>query len=384
MVRVDITDTGIGIAEKDLPLLFEAFRQVDSSLTRTAGGTGLGLPISKSLIEMQGGEMLVSSQVNVGSIFSVTIPIEAPERDEDEAAPKDADSAGSLISSNGHGSNNDTVAFDLESLQADTATEDKRRTAAMPSVMPAKRQVLVIEDNPDRVDQFRRAIQREGFDVFAASIPLEAEAMASGLRPSLITMDVNFANGAGWDILQKIKERDDTFDIPIIVATLSDEKERAMAMGAFAFLQHPILPEDLVEVVLDAERESNTDRILIIDDQPDSARLLKQVLNEHGHYRVFEARDGVEGVSLVARRRPDLVILDLRMPEKDGFEVLEELRSNAETANIPVLVVTGDTLNTNEENQLAGVEVMYKTDISLEESKQFIEDVQTRLTGNGD
>ena len=381
MVRVDVADSGIGIAEKDLPLLFEAFRQVDSSLTRTAGGTGLGLPISKSLIEMQGGEMMVSSQVNVGSIFSITIPVDAPEgADEPEAE----DMAGPLISTNGHSDNSDTVEFDLDSVQTQPPDDDKRRTASLPGVMPVKRQVLVIEDNPDRVDQFRRAIQREGFDVFAASIPLEAEAMASGLRPSLITMDVNFANGAGWDILQKIKERDDTFDIPVIVVTLSDERERALDLGAFAFLQHPILPEDLVEVVLEAERESNTDRILIIDDQPESARLLKEVLNEHGHYRVFEAHDGIEGVSLVARRRPDLVILDLRMPEKDGFEVLEELRSNAETANIPVLVVTGDTLNTDEEHQLAGVEVMSKTDISLAESRQFIEDVQTRLTRNGD
>jgi adenylate cyclase len=122
--------------------------------------------------------------------------------------------------------------------------------------MPTKRQVLVIEDNPDRVDQFRRAIQREGFDVFAASIPLEAEAMASGLRPSVIVMDVQFAGGAGWNILQKIKERDDTFDIPVVVVTLGDEKERALAAGAFAFLQHPIIPEELVDAVLEAEQRA--------------------------------------------------------------------------------------------------------------------------------
>ena len=107
----------------------------------------------------------------------------------------------------------------------------------------------MIEDNPDRVDQFRRIIQREGFDVFAASIPLEAEAMASGLHPSVIIMDVNFANGAGWDILRKIKDRDDTFDIPIVVVTLGDERERALEARSFAFLQHPIVPEDLVDAV---------------------------------------------------------------------------------------------------------------------------------------
>ena len=99
---------------------------------------------------------------------------------------------------------------------------------------------------------------------------------------------------------------------------------------------------------------------------------------------MFEARNGSEGVSMVARRRPDLVILDLRMPEMDGFAVLEELRSNAETANIPVLVVTGDTLNSEEESQLGSVAVTYKTDISREDYHQFLRGVQTYLTGNGD
>jgi CheY-like chemotaxis protein len=250
--------------------------------------------------------------------------------------------------------------------------------------MMTKRQVLLIEDNQDRVDQFRRMIQREGFDVFTASIPLEAEAMASGLRPTLIIMDVNFANGAGWNILAKLKERDDTFDIPIIVVTLSDERERAEALGVQAFLQHPIMPEELVGAVMDAERESSMDRILIIDDQPESARLFKQLLDEHGQYRIFAASNGVEGVSMVARRRPDLVILDLRMPEMDGFEVLQELRSNPETANIPVLVVTGDTLDAVEQNKLADVKIMYKTDISLDDYRHFIQDVETHLSRNGD
>jgi CheY-like chemotaxis protein len=170
----------------------------------------------------------------------------------------------------------------------------------------------------------------------------------------------------------------------VVVVTLSDEKDRALNMGAFAFLQHPILPEDLVGAVLDAEKDAKTDRILIIDDQPESARLLTQVLDENGRYRVFSAHNGSEGVSLVARRRPDLVLLDLRMPEMDGFAVLQELRSNPETAAIPVLIVTGDTLNTDEEMQLDGVDVMYKTDISLEDCQQFINDVQSRLTRNGD
>jgi GAF domain-containing protein/CheY-like chemotaxis protein len=375
MIRVDVADTGIGIGEKDIPLLFEAFRQIDSSLTRTAGGTGLGLPISKSLIEMQGGEMFVSSKINVGSIFSVTIPLEPG-----SAAKGDTGQLPEIVA--------EASAADSDTLHMGNGKsaepESRQRTALMPAVIAPKRQVLLIEDNPDRVDQFRRTIQREGFDVFSASIPLEAEAMASGLRPSVIVMDVNFAGGVGWDILRKLKDRDDTFDIPIIVITLSDEAQKALEIGAFAFLQHPIVPDDLVRVLLDAENESNTERILIIDDQPESTRLLTQLLDEHGRFRVFAAHNGIEGVSMVARRRPDLVILDLRMPEKDGFAVLEELRANPETSNIPVLVVTGDSLNADEQNMLNGVEVVSKTNISLEDCKQFIQDVQMHLSRNGE
>ena len=144
------------------------------------------------------------------------------------------------------------------------------------------------------------------------------------------------------------------------------------------------MPDDLVRVLLDAENESNTQRILIIDDQPESTRLLTQLLDEHGHFRVFAAHNGIEGVSMVARRRPDLVILDLRMPEKDGFAVLEELRANPETSNIPVLIVTGESLNADEQDLLDGVDVMYKTNISLEDCKQFIQDVQMHLSRNGE
>jgi len=371
-VRVDVTDTGIGIAAKDMPLLFEAFRQVDSSLTRTAGGTGLGLPISKSLVEMQGGEMLVESRVGQGSTFSITIPTQpaagsAAERHEQpvEAA---ADSAGS---------SNDTLRLTVSDSQTGS-----RDTATVPAVMP-KRQVLLIEEIADRVDQFRRVIQRDGFDVFTASTTLEAEAMASGLRPSVIVMDVNFAGGQGWDILDTLKQREDTSDIPVVVVTLSDEAERAYQAGAHAFLQHPIVPEQLSQAVLDAEQAASVSRILIIDDQPESARLLKELLDESGHYRVFAAPDGAAGVSLVARRRPDLVILDLNMPGKDGFEVLDELRANPETSSIPVLVVTNRALNPEDRARLAHVRVFQKTELNGASPQQFIRDVQAHLERNG-
>ncbi len=368
MAQIDIRDTGLGIAEKDLPLLFEAFRQVDSSLTRTVGGTGLGLPIARSLTEMQGGEMTVQSELNVGSVFSITIPT-VPREDQ---------------------INDDEV---LENLEIDTTittdTQPERRTTALDSLtMPqgaqriqqTKREVLLIEDNKDMVDQFRRILQREGFTVQTADHAAYAEAMVSNLRPNVIVMDVNFSEGEGWNILQRLKDRDDTFDIPIVIVTLSGESEKVYQYGAHHYIQRPFVPEQLVEAVLSAEHESNIDRILIIDDEPDAIRLLTQLLNDNGTYRVFSAENGIEGISLIARRRPDLIILDLRMPDLDGFGVLQELRNNPETANIPVLVVTGEVdLKTDEQKQLSNIRVLSKADISDEEFEEFISDVKKSL-----
>jgi CheY-like chemotaxis protein len=305
---------------------------------------------------MQGGEMAVVSKVNAGSTFSITIPTEAPEGVLDD---------------------------DPEEIEEEAPTRSTSEIKAVPPAPPqmmAKREVLLIEDNKDMVDQFRRALQREGFEVVTADHPAYAEAMASNLRPTVIVMDTNFAGGKGWDILASLKDRDDTFDIPVVVVTLSDESERAFQTGVHSFIQRPFVPEDLIEAVLEAEKESNTERILIIDDQPDDVRLLKQILNDSGTYRVFTATGGKEGVSLVARRRPDLIILDLRMPEMDGFAVLDELRSNPETANIPIMVVTGEVdLNADEQAILGNVRVVPKSSITETEYQQFVEQIRNEL-----
>ncbi|MFW5691742.1 MAG: GAF domain-containing protein, partial [Chloroflexota bacterium] len=398
MVRFDVADTGIGIAEKDLPLLFEAFRQVDSSLTRTQGGTGLGLPIAKSLAELQGGEMTVASTVNVGSTFSFTIPTEPVVDENGEDIEGDADLSGTLdedtmvasvtgpngkdVDAAARPSDDDTLQIKKETRQIEVKSV---RTAMEASkvVTQVKRDVLLIEENKDMVDQFRRTLQREGYEVFTADHPSYAEAMAGNLRPTAIVMDVNFANGEGWNLLARLKDRDDTFDIPIVVVTLSNESERAYQTGAYHFIQRPFVPEDLAAAVLNAEKEHAVDRILIIDDDEEAVRLLTQLLNDAGQYRVFAARNAAEGISLVARRRPNLIILDLRMPEKDGFAVLEELRNNPETASIPVLVVTGEmNLNAEEQARLHDVRVLQKTAISQEEHDAFIRDVQAYLNSD--
>lgn len=381
MVRIDVIDTGIGIEKKDMPILFEQFRQVDNSLTRTVGGTGLGLPISRALAEMQGGELLVESEVGKGSTFSVTIPTEPiPELIEEHGEDED-DPPPPQQSSSSNGSSNGT-----QKKKPRKTVDTSETSPIIPPGAMLKREVLLIEDNKDMVDQFRRTLQREGFGVQTADQPAYATAMVSNLRPNVVILDVNFAEGKGWEILADLKDRDDTFDIPIIVTTTDEDAERAYQLGASKFLSRPFESDTLVEVVLAAEEESNRERILIIDDQPDSVRLLTQLLGNNGNYRVFSANNASDGISLVARRHPDLILLDLRMPETDGFSVLNELRHNPETAKIPVLVVTGEVdFNSEERDLLDNVHVLQKTDVSQEDYDNFIEAVRNHLNhGNGE
>lgn len=378
IIRVDVVDTGIGIGEKDVSSLFQRFRQVDSSLTRTVGGTGLGLAISKSLVELQGGKVFVESQTGIGSRFSFTIPTQASLETAQEKDNR-PETESRRPQDSGKSDSGATQIIDTRTPPPGSSFGRFNVTRELP-VLNMKRDVLLIEENKEMVDQYRRTLQRDGFEVQTADHPSYARAMVGQLRPSLVIMDVGFANGQGWEILKDLKEQDETFDIPIVVCTLNADSERAYRLGAYAFLQRPILPDVLLETVKRAEQENKSDRILIIDDQPESIRLIKQLLAEHGTYRVFSAESGEAGITMVARRRPDLIILDLRMPGMDGFSVLNELRSNPETSRIPVMIVTGEmSFDTNEQEQLQNVHVLYKTDISQDQYEQFIQDVKAHL-----
>ena len=361
MVRVDVIDTGIGIAEKDMPRLFEAFQQVDSSLTRVAGGTGLGLPIAKSLAETQGGALIVESEVNVGSIFSVYIPINEIEGvHEQEPTEVEEDSS-------------------VESLVIKEPKPSLPASEPQTGKLIRPRMALLIEDDKNMVDQFRRTLQNEGFGVVTADHISYAETMASNIRPTVILLDAAFAENQGLELLEKLKTREDTMDIPVIVVALTDQAEEALNLGAYKFIQRPFLPEDLLGVVLDAEKESNIGRILIIDDEPESIRLIQQVLDENGEYKIFTASNGAEGVGMIARRSPDLVILDLRMPEADGFKVLQDLQMNPETSKIPVVIITGESLNDEEEKQLENIPVLQKTDLGQAQYDDFLENINKYL-----
>ena len=282
-VQVSVADTGIGIPDDKLDVIFRAFEQVDGSLTRTSGGTGLGLPISRSLIEMQGGELWVESTTNVGSTFSFTVPAYAKESEATEQETPDLE--------------NDPL-----------KSEAQLPLAEQP--LPPRKVVLVIDDEVGMHHLYRRYLNKAGYTVEATSNPEQAEEIARLVNPHAILLDVRMPNRDGWDVLTKLKASAETRPIPVLVCSIDPDADRAFQLGAAAYLNKPFLEEDLLKALEDVELESpplpdagssgngngngngDCDRILIIDDKPETIRLISQMLSIQPNLKVLTAESG--------------------------------------------------------------------------------------------
>jgi PAS domain S-box-containing protein len=340
MIQISVTDTGIGIAEDKLDSIFEAFQQVENTTARQYEGTGLGLPIAKSLIEMQGGRIWVASEPGVGSTFSFTLPMAPVVKADEEAAEAEVDNG--------------------IATQVDEAVQQ----AEAPN--PGQRIVLVIEDEMSVVNLYRRYLAKSGYEVIGGT-PEEAEDLAINYQPRVVVLDVNMPKRSGWDVLAKLKDRDETFEIPVIVCSVEADKERAFRLGAADYVPKADAERLLADTIKRVEFERECRKILIIDDQPESVRLIRDAIATDGRFVILEAIGGAQGVDMISSHLPDLVILDLRMPEMDGFAVLDQVRANPDTVSIPVLVITADDLTEDERQRLANAFVYQKQTINAED-----------------
>jgi GAF domain-containing protein/DNA-binding response OmpR family regulator len=330
-IQVSVADSGIGIAAEDMHVLFEAFQQVDNSTTRRVEGTGMGLPLAKSLTELQGGRIWVESQPGVGSTFSITIPTEPLPELDDTRAPDGA--------------------------------EDKPKTGPLAaSEPPPTKMVLVVEDNVEVINLYRRYLARGGYEVIGTTMLEEVEHLIITQRPCMVLLDVNIREGNGWKLLEYLKDADTTFETPVIVCSINTNTEQAFRLGASEFVIKPFTEDQLVDTVRRIEADTARQRILFVDDRPESIRVFREALEKQ--YTVLEATTGQEALDLLNRlSRVDLVILDLRMPEIDGFAVLQALRADDRTAQIPVLVLTAEDINADERAVLQSIDVYRKDDL---------------------
>lgn len=305
-VLVTVTDTGPGIAEKDQYKLFRSFSQVDDSPTRKTGGTGLGLAISRNLIQMHGGRIgLLSSEVNKGSTFFFTLPL--PE----EVKP---------IS---------------ETLKS------------------SDRLILSIDDEIKIIQLYQRFLDQQGYQVVPLTDPKAAVETARKLKPLAITLDIMMPEKDGWHVLQELKNDPDTKNIPVIICSILEEGEKGINLGATDYLAKPFLQEDLLQAINRLGWDDKSHNVLVIDDQPDSLRLVEKILGDNPNYLVTLAQGGPQGWDLIQSTRPDVIIMDLFMPEINGFAILEKLKSDTELQEIPVIILTGADLSAAEHEQLS-------------------------------
>ncbi|MFO3795832.1 MAG: response regulator, partial [Anaerolineales bacterium] len=299
-VLVKVSDTGPGISEEDQKRLFQPFSQVDTSLTRKTGGTGLGLAISAQLIQLHGGTIGVQSKIGEGSTFYFTVPVYQKE-----------------------------IMLSVD-----------------------KPIILAIDDDPQVIALYERYLSPLGYQIIGLTEPRQAVEQALRLKPFAITLDIMMPGYDGWQVLTDLKSNPETRAIPVIICSIVEDQEKGFSMGAADYLVKPILEEDLIRALDRLNADGSIHDVLIIDDNANDLRLLEKTLREGGHYRPILAEGGEKGWNMLLQHRPHAVILDLFMPDLDGFTLLERMRTSAELRDIPVIVVSGVELTPEQQKQL--------------------------------
>jgi len=310
LLTVSVTDTGIGMTEEALSRIFEEFQQADTSTTRQYGGTGLGLSISRNLARLLGGDIAVTSQVNLGSTFILTIPLHYGEK----PAPP---------------------------VQAVTPTQ--------PNPVEGQPILLAIDDDPNAFEILRENLSEAGYQVVGATSGEEGLVKAKALKPQIITLDVMMPSKDGWQVLYDLKADPATHDIPVIMLTIVDKKPLGYELGAADYLLKPFNTESLLASLHRLTQRQGGQalkHLLVADDDPNILDLVQQLLGDQ--YELESAADGLAALAAINRHQPDAILLDLIMPGLDGFGVIEQLRQNPDHSRIPIIVFTAQSLTAEE------------------------------------
>jgi len=320
-VSFSISDSGIGMTGEQLDGLFRPFTQADASTTRRFGGTGLGLTITKHFIEMMGGEIDVISTPGQGSTFVIHIP-------ED--------------------SNNSSVVQEEDSREVEVrrvvneVSKHERRGSACT--------VLCIDDDIFVRDLLKRFLASEGFNFIGASTGAEGLAIALAEKPDVITLDIMMPEMDGWRVIQQLKSNDKLADIPVVIVSMVDGLRKGVALGAADYLSKPIDWQRLFASIKRSIRKNSDQTVLLIEDNSDSRVLIRNML-EKFDWHVVEAENGREGLLCLNKARPAIILLDLMMPEMNGFEFIFEFNQHPEWKDIPIIVLTAADLS-NEQKML--------------------------------
>ena len=348
-----VTDTGIGLSPEQIIKLFRDFTQADASTTRRFGGTGLGLALTRRFCQIMGGDVTVHSVPGEGSIFTIKLPAMVSEV-KSEAAGEAA--AGAIASAEISGGDN-------------------------AELLPPATCVLVIDDDPVQRDLIQRFLIKEGFAVRTAASGQEGLRLAGQLRPVAITLDVMMPEMDGWSVLSALKADAELCDIPVIMLTMVDDPERGFALGAADYATKPVDRTRLSQLLNKHTCPDPPSPVLLVEDDPVIRELTRAILEKEG-WKVIEAENGRVALECMERMRPSLILLDLMMPEMDGFEFAATVRKHQEWRSIPIVVVTAHDLSSEERRRLNGYveKILQKTDDSHESLLHQLRDLLDNYT----
>lgn len=309
-----VKDTGIGMTAEQIDRLFEPFTQADSSTTRKYGGTGLGLAISQRFCSLLGGSIKVESSLGAGSEFICWLPSVLLQEEQDSAAH----------------------------VHQEERVDDQQAIS-----------VLLIDDEPLNRQLMERYLMKENWTLALAENGQQGIAMAKKLRPKVICLDILMPGMDGWSVLSQLKQDPEVADIPVVIWSMTSDKQLGFTLGAAEFLMKPIQREQVIKVINTYVVNQMEQSILVIEDESFASDLISRQLRKEG-YSVNEARNGAIALTCIVLQTPKLIVLDLMMPEMDGFQFIEQLRKHEAWRTIPIVVLTAKSITLEERQRLNG------------------------------
>jgi PAS domain S-box-containing protein len=320
-LRISVQDTGIGIGTEALPRIFREFQQADNTTTRQYGGTGLGLSISRHLARLLGGDITLESELGKGSTFTLVLPVEYQS---------------SL----------------LAPAQESTPISSERKPVLF-KPDSIKKRILAIDDDPDAVYLLQENINPQEYEVIGAHNGQDGLRLARGVHPDVILLDIVMPGADGWQVLHDLKADPATSGIPVVMLTIVDNKALGFQLGAAAYLLKPLDAAEVRDTLnrLTGSASLSAKQVLVVDDDPNVADILRQILPE-SDFSLRSALSGEAGLRAIEADRPDILLLDLIMPHPDGFEIIECLRENPKTRDLPIIVISAKELTLAESARL--------------------------------